>query len=202
MGISYWTCWGARTPRLGFSRLSWAVSSLQIALTHLRVLSVSKGEGRASAVRGEDISPQPPSHSLGNPLSSTGTSAWRKRGYRKEAASLESLPMHGDSSSSPCRLPKAEAALEKQPWLQSVAGKSHYMVLGPGPGLCICRSLARWISPGICFSGTEWAETCHPEASIPILQKVFLLGLSSWLQGGHASPSSSLHTSGSFLPSS
>lgn len=44
--------------------------------------------------------------------------------------------------SSPCRLPRAGAALEQQPWVHSMAG------LGPGPSLCICRRL---ISPPFFF---------------------------------------------------
>lgn len=49
-----------------------------------------------------------------------------------EAASLELLPMYRDSSSSPCRLLRAGAALEKQPWLQSVAGKDTTWFWGQG----------------------------------------------------------------------
>lgn len=46
-------------------------------------------------MRAEDVPPHLLAHSLVNRLSSAGMAGWRKREWRKKAASLESLPMHG-----------------------------------------------------------------------------------------------------------
>lgn len=130
------SCWSAKTCWLRFSRLSWAVSSLQRALTRLRVLSFSKGEGRPSTGRCEEVPPNLLPHSLGNPLSSTGMAGWWKRAWRKEAASLESLSMHGDSISSPSSLPRARAALEISQGCREWLGRTTTWFWGQGQ-ICV-----------------------------------------------------------------